>query len=316
MDIEAFLKLPREEVARLVRQDGPKVCVFALNGTRRWFKLEHPPPKEDFARAYIEAISQRIIELARLFFENGIDTLLMPALSPHLMARGDSYVDTVAFALSQLTDDPRYLDFYDTFDVRVRFYGDHRRCLAPTPYAHLSDSFDQLTRQTLSHNRHRLLWGVCAHDAAETLIALSIQYYNEHGHAPDTPALIELYYGESMPPAGLFISSGKPRVFDIPLVTNGREDIYYTVAPAPYLNESQLRSILYDHLYARRKTGATYEWMQDKDWTALRDFYHMNLDNTLGVGARKQAQGLWHPLPQVTLPDGFVNLPDDKAKEN
>ena len=40
MELESFLQLPLEEAARLVRADGPKVAVFPINGTRRWFMLE------------------------------------------------------------------------------------------------------------------------------------------------------------------------------------------------------------------------------------------------------------------------------------
>ena len=32
-----FLRLPTDEVARVVRASGTKVCVFPFNGTRRWF---------------------------------------------------------------------------------------------------------------------------------------------------------------------------------------------------------------------------------------------------------------------------------------
>ena len=303
MDIKTFQNLSTSEVAYLVRSAGPKVCVFTLNGTRRWFLLEHAPTDEqDFASAYVEAISKRYIELCQLLYNCGIDTILMPALSPHLMQRGNSYVRMAAQGIIQLTDHPQFLDFYESNEIRVRFYGDYRQCLAATPYAYLSEKFAQLTSQTLKHQRRRLFWGVCAHDATETTADLAIRYFKQHGAVPDKQTLIEMYYGEYIPPVDIYISSGKLHASDMPLIGTGREHLYFSIAPSPYLTEMQFRSILYDHLYARAKTETTYDHMQPKDWATLQEFYQLNMGKTLGVGNKKEEWGLWYPLPQAILP--------------
>ena len=41
LDREKFINLPVDEVAKIVRGDRPKTCVFPFNGTRRWFLLEY-----------------------------------------------------------------------------------------------------------------------------------------------------------------------------------------------------------------------------------------------------------------------------------
>ena len=52
---ERFLQLPTEEVAALVKATGQKVCVFPVNGTRRWFMLEHAEKiRDDFFEAYMD----------------------------------------------------------------------------------------------------------------------------------------------------------------------------------------------------------------------------------------------------------------------
>ncbi len=295
MDHSTFQNLTTSEIAQIVQADGPKVCVFALNGTRRWFMLEHAKPNIDFAAAYLDAITKRYIEIAQLLFDHGINTLLMPALSPYLMARGSDYVELAATALSQLTNQSQFLDFYHSYNVRVRFYGDYEQCFAETPYAHLPAQFDDLTTQTLGNNQYRLLWGVCAHDATETTIALSIRFYEEHGRSPTKQELITLYYGESVPPVNIFISSAKLRAFDMPLISSGREDLYYSISPSPYLTEAQLRDILYDHLFARRKEKVDYSTLKPEKWAELRTFYQNNLGKTLGIG-QKDDTGIWHPL--------------------
>ena len=70
MDAATFHTLPRPEVARLVRAAGPKVCVFPINGTRRWFMLEHAPPSgqaEDqdlLSQAYLDTMKDSIAHLS------------------------------------------------------------------------------------------------------------------------------------------------------------------------------------------------------------------------------------------------------------
>jgi len=307
MNFQTFQDLPAEEVARLVREAGPKVCVFPINGTRRWFMLEYMRGQgEDLLAAYLEASIRRHIELYTLFFEHGIDTLLTPAFGPDLMERSQDYLQVASKGLARLATDPVLLDFYKSNGVRVRFYGDHRKYLGSTPYAYLSDLFDEAAAQTAHHDRHRLFFGLFSHDPSETVAELAVQYYIKHGAVPDRRKLVELYYGEYVAPVDFFIGFEKFSAFDMPLLALGNEDLYFTVSPSPYLNAQQLRAILYDHLYSRRVEETDYSEMGTADWAAMRDFYRANAGNTLGIGAIQKRGGFWYPLPQVALPPGFT----------
>ncbi len=307
MEREAFQQLSRPEVASIMAAAGPKVCVFPFNGTRRWFMLEQAGRGGDVGAAYFEAVTDRLIELSQLLFEHGVATLLMPLLSPHLFrARGPAYTDQTVRALSLLTDDPRFLAFYRTYDVRVRFYGEFEAFLSAEGPAELVDRFNAVTTATAGNRRHRLFWGICADDAVNATASLAVRHYRENGVVPDRRALIEGYYGEYVPPVDIFISSAKPRAFDMPLLSSGREDLYFTVTPSPYLNERQLRDILYDHMFSRRNDTHDYDAMSPDDWAALRQFYVLNQGKTLGVGARLRSWGPWHPLPQVMLPEELI----------
>lgn len=308
MDLETFQSLPTEEVARLVREAGTKVCVFPTNGTRRWFMLEYGPEREeDFARAYFDAFKRRHIEIYQLLFDHGLDTVLLPFFGQYMVGRGEGYVQMAAEGLARLATQSDILDFFKAWEVRVRFYGDHRKFLRSTPYAHLSDLFDELTAKTLTHNRHRLFFGVFAHDPAETIAELTVQYYVENGRIPDKRTLVEMYYGEHVDSVDLFIGFSKLRAFDMPLLTTGTEDLYFTVSPSPYITERQLRDILYDHLYIRQGE-ADYSTLSPRDWTWMRDFYRANLENTLGVGVKRGT--IWYPVPQVELPSELADSRD------
>jgi tuberculosinol/isotuberculosinol synthase len=303
VDREQFRSLPLGEVARLVRSAGPKTCVFPINGTRRWFVLEYPDlQSSDTATEFLQVIAKRHIELYRLLFDHGLDTLLTPAFGPDLLSRGEAYVAMAAEGLAWLATNPDFLDFYKTYGVRVRFYGDYGRHLAPTPYAHLLDLFEDVTARTASNDRHRLFFGLFAHDAAETVAAVAIQHFVEEGQLPDKRRLVELYYGEYVGPADIFIGFDKFCVFDMPLLGTGNEDLYFTVSPSVCLGELQLRDILYDHLYARRGGEPDCAALEPQDRAWMRAFYQANQECILGVGARQGQKGFWYPLPQVKLP--------------
>jgi tuberculosinol/isotuberculosinol synthase len=303
MDFETFLNLSTDEVARIVHAEGPKVCVFPINGTRRWFMLEYPDlARENFVETYLDISGQRHIELYKLFFDHGIDTLVTPIFGPDLLERGEEYRSLLEQGLFWFAQDREFLAFYDAYDVRVRIYGDVQRYLENTPYESALDAYDGVARRTASHDRYRLFFGVCAHDATETVAAFSADFYQKNGNLPKKREIVAAYYGEYVPPVDLFIGfADRPAVFDMPLIATGSEDLYFTVAPSPYLNACTLRAILYDHMYARRVDDADYEALSPRGWQALGEFYTQNRHHALGLGRRHESKSFWYPLPQVEL---------------
>lgn len=312
MDLKTFQALPTEQIAQLVRAKGPPVCVFPINGTRRWFILEHPEHRAaGSVEDYLRIGGRRHIELYRMFFDHGVDTLLTPVFGPDLLDRGEDYVAMAAQGLLWFAQSPDFLEFYDTFDVRVRVYGDARRHLQQTACQRALDAFDDLARCTASHRRHRLFFGVCAHDPAETTAAIAVRFHQEHGRPPNRREIVTAYYGEYVEPVDLFVGFDRLTAFDMPLIATGNEDLYFTVSPSPYLGTATLRAILYDHLYARRVNEADYTDLQPEDWEVVAAFYSLNRDAVLGLGRRHASGNFWYPLPQVRLPSP---LADDEGQ--
>jgi tuberculosinol/isotuberculosinol synthase len=307
MKLETFLNLPTEKVASIVREAGPKVCVFPINGTRRWLMLEYPEAvAENFVNAYLKIAGQRHVELYQLFFDHGIDTLITPVFGPDILARGNGYNELIRDGLSWFARGQDFLEFYDTYDVQVRAYGDYRRYLEPTPYAEVIQDFEAIEQRTASHQKYRLFFGICAHDAAETTAQIGVDFYKAHGRLPNKQEIVEAYYGDYIEPVDFFIGFDKFAAFDMPLIANGHEDLYFTVAPSPYLHTQQLRSILYDHLYTRPQEEPDYMQMTKSDWGIMRDFYATNIKHTSGIGICHNS-GIWYPLPQIELPNNFTD---------
>jgi adenosine tuberculosinyltransferase len=299
ISLDRFLALDTPHLAELVRTSGPQVCVFPVNGTRRWFMLEHARQAgEDPYQAYLDHATQNHISLYRMFFEHGIDTLLSPIFGSDILLRGGDYMQQIGAAgLALPANGADFLKFYDEFDVRVHFYGDYRKHLSKTPYSYLCEVFDEVADKTSRHSSHRLFFGVFSSDATETVAELAIHHFTEFHSIPDRHKLVELYYGEFVEPVNLFIGFEKFTAFDMPLVALGSEDLYFTVCPSPYLSQKQLREILYDHLFTRQEPEPDYSTLSPQAWEAMRSFYRTNQDVTLGVGSTRD--GIWYPQKNV-----------------
>ncbi len=296
--LDEFLALTTEEVSRLVRAAGPQVCVFPVNGTRRWFRLEYPDSPDNIS-AYIDAMVGVKIRLCRLFFEHGLDTLIMPVFGPELLTRR-GYHEVALRGLSRLATDPMLWEFYSTNDIKIHFYGDYQSQFKEPPWSILLEQFEDLSRETARHQKHHLFLGVYAQDPTNAIAKLSIEYYNKYGAVPTREMLVELYYGEYIKPADIYIGFDHFCVFDMPLLDVGETDLYFTVCPSPYLSSTQLRQILYDHLYMRHASSAEQVSLGYPVLESLKTFYMANTGNTQGIGFVKD--GIWFPINQVNIP--------------
>jgi tuberculosinol/isotuberculosinol synthase len=267
---ERFLQLPTAEVAALVRSTGHKVCVFPVNGTRRWFMLEHGDRiGGDFFEAYMDFSIQNHVELCARLFDHGIETILAPVFGRELMQRGDEYTK------------------------RVGIYGDYRDVLTGTPYEYALKSIYAVTEATRQNSGFRLFFGVFADEVTETIARLSVEHYLAQGAVPDKQTLIQKYYGEDLPNVSLFIGFDKFSVFDMPLLSTGEEDLYFSISPSPYMTERQLRAILYDHIYVRPTPELDYTKLTGDELAWLRNYYRDHKDYAFGVGKLKF--NLWFP---------------------
>jgi len=216
--LEAFLQLPTDQVAALVKATGQKVCVFPVNGTRRWFMLEHADKiGNDFLAGYMDESIKNHVQLCSMLFDHGIDTILAPVFGRELMHRGDEYTKRVGMdGLVRTATDRCYLDFFAQYNVKVRFYGDYRDVLTGTPYEYALKSMYEVTEATKHNSQFRLFLGVFADESLETIARLSVEHYLAQGAVPDQQTLIRKYYGEDLSPVSMFIGFDKFSAFDMP----------------------------------------------------------------------------------------------------
>jgi len=295
ISFERFLQLPTDEVSNLVQATGHKVCVFPVNGTRRWFMLEHGDEiRDDFFETYMDRSIKNHVDLCSMLFEHGVETILAPVFGRELMHRGDEYTKRVGIdGLVRTATDKNYRDFFEKQNVKVRFYGDYRDVLTGTSYEYALKSIYEVTEATKQNTTFRLFFGVFADEVTETIARLSVEHYLAQGSIPDKEALVRKYYGEDLPAVSMFIGFDKFSAFDMPLLSTGEEDLYFSLSPSPYMTEHQLRAILYDHMYVRPVPEPDYTKLTGEELNWLRDYYRHNKDYAFGVGKLKFS--LWFP---------------------
>lgn len=289
--LERFLQLHTDEVAEIVRTSGTKVCVFPFNGTRRWFLLEHGNELLNQPRAYVETTIQGYVRVYKMLFDHGIETVLAPVFGKEILTRGEKYMTMIGDSMKLLAQHPAFTSLYHDHQVRVRFYGDFRTELE-AQYRHITQAFDQITDQTLRHDKHKLLYGVFATDASEAVAEISIAYFQRHHRIPKRDELVMLYYGEELEKADLFIGFEKFAAFDYPLLQSGNESLYFTIAPSLYITETLLRKILHDHIYQRPTVELDYDGLTGEQRASLRNYYRRRKDDAHGVG--HMVDGIWY----------------------
>lgn len=295
--VKDFLELSTKDVAKIVKTSGSKVVVFPINGTRRWFMLEYGHREfEDPVRAYMDIAQSRHVELYKLFFDHGINTLITPVVGAEILASRDDYMQKIGGdGLSRLATHPEFLDFYKEYGVRVRFYGDYHRNLKNTPYEFLSDLFDEITSKTSHNSKLRLFFGAFADNLNSTNIIaeFSVEYFKQYGRVPTNKEITSKYYGDYVEKASIFIGFDRFAVFDYPLINWGEEDLYFMISPSLYLTSRQLREILYDHIFTRRVSEVEYTSLSPNALDRTRNYYLQNREFTLGVG--QLLDGTWIP---------------------
>ncbi len=291
MEFETFVNLEDSAIASLVEEKGPRVVVCPINGTRRWYLLE--ARKESSETNFLQVILDRYLAIFELFFSHGIATLLTPILGPDIVNRGKQYTQMVFDALEEITTGEKYKAYYGKRDVRVRFYGDYNHYFAE--YApELFTKLSEIQAHTRDNLKHKLFWGMFAHDPVEKIARIAIDYYEETGNHPKRPDVVTKYYGEYLPPADIFIGMMPPSVFDYPLLDTGDTALYFTTAPTPYLNEEMLRRILYDYMFVRR-IDDDYSELSPSNWEELGAFYDVHLGDIYGLGKKTARGSVWLP---------------------
>jgi undecaprenyl pyrophosphate synthase len=301
LKLDEFLRLPTPRVAEMIRG---LTMAFPIDGTRRWFLLNHPDAWD--VEEYRQLTGSRYIKVFAMLFDHGVETILVPAFGGELMSRGKEYVREMMVGIARLAQSPTFAEFYRDYNVRVRFYGDWRRQVKDLPGSQaLTSALDTCVATQYTGSR-RIFYGLWADD-------LLVSIVDDLARSRTEPieftrqAIVARYYGEYVKPTDIYIGFGRPTVFDVPMLVTSQTDLYYTVAPSLNLDARLFRMIVWDHLVGRW-TQQEWDGLTETDLAALEAYYTSQHEAVLGLGEVDPATGIWYPKGFSSL-DAFRPMP-------
>jgi tuberculosinol/isotuberculosinol synthase len=296
-----FLLLPTSKVAEIIRG---LTMGFPIDGTRRWFLLNHPKIWD--VEEYKQLTAKRYTKVFAMLFDHGVETVLVPAFGGELMSRGEEYVREMMDGVARLAQSPAFTDFYHDYNVRVRFYGDWRRQVQGLPGSEAVVSALDGCAATQHTGSRRIFYGLWADDMLVTIVDDLARSRTEPVKFT-REAIVARYYGEYVRPTDIYIGFGRPTVFDVPMLVTSQTDLYYTVVPSLDLDEHLFRMIVWDHCVGR---WTQQEWnrLTEADLVALKAYYKAQHGSVLGLGEVDAATGIWYQKGFSSL-DSFRHKP-------
>lgn len=257
MTFDEFVTLAPRQMAELLtgrstEHSSALGVAMPLNGTRRWY-LAHfkKQPDELLTEDYSLQTRRGMWDLAVMLFADGVKALYMPVMGRALAERGPEYMHYAAQSLAWLATDEA-LDWYRQQGITAMCYGDID--ILPTEVYERLAALPKLTAGGANHLRY----GVFADRSTPDLIRRTIRLHKDLGKLPTESQLLEDYYAGPFVPAGLWIGTDQPTLFDVPLAVHGNTALYFLQFPTLFLDRARWRRILYDYLFVRGDQETLY----------------------------------------------------------
>jgi hypothetical protein len=304
--IERFLSLPAEAISDLVREKGkPMVGIFVPDGNQRLVKAE-TGLREDTEEFFTQvALTQTTygLDTLKVFFGHGLSILFAPLFSRSVLARGPGYHRLTALTtLEIMFASDEWLAFYDAWQVRVRVYGD-LSVVSQGGCEPAREAIERVQQITQTHTAHTLFLGIGGEPwVGQDAVRATGSFYQEQRREPSRDELLEVLYGQAVPPADFFIMSSKlAGLGALPaLICGGDTQVYYLPVPGVIgLTQETYRTILYDLLYLRDgPAGKRGPDLSSTEREQLRAWYNHHANRVIGLGSR--VADVW--LPHVPGP--------------
>jgi hypothetical protein len=273
-----FLTAPLDDV----RKVAPITMVLGAGGTRRRAVLEgFSTQSED----YTQWTRQQMMACYELVFQHGIQHLVTTlSVSSHNDEVTPGYREKIVGWIKWAVAGDEALAAYTRLGWRVRLIG-------VESWPELTSVETQLIDATADH-LGPTLWYSVASQPEQTWTRM-LQVATEQG-ITKRAELVRAFYGEEIPPATLYLGSGKPQVEDsqIPLLLVGKLECYWRQHLGYDLDAVTLRKILYDYAYVRPT------WRADKTGRAEEVTSHAHAwQNPPVIGMGRRLGPFWYPAP-------------------
>jgi undecaprenyl diphosphate synthase len=297
VEYREFMRLSDEEVSSIVKRNGAPTSVCVVDdATRRtgqvFFGLD--VNDGDFISKLNRRLSRPYQRIFSSCFNQGVDTLFVPAMTYGCYNRGDVYHHKIMeFAKEVFTGD-YWLGYFHDEDIRLRFYGDFE-FLGGLGY---KDMFDQMkeVEDFTKGGKKTLYLGFATSTHREEMRTL-VNYAKKNGLDDFEKiwnnrfnTLVRDYYGELVKSVEVFIRPCELRLSEtMPPFLGEYAELYFTPAPVTEVSHNFYRRIIYDFLYARRRTFGGRSYFENEgnvDLEAAKKIYTKYEDKVVGLGQR------------------------------
>lgn len=278
--LNEFLTIPPQEVAKV----APATMIYAPGGTRRQAVFKGIEPWSD---EFLQWARNCLFSACETIFYYGVQHLILPFIIPGNLREVNRYRAALMERAIWTVNGAESRSDYKRLSWTVRLLGSES-------FAEFKNVAEDLRTNTINQPQHRLYW-LAVRDAdspwQELLTAV------QQAQAKTRAEAIYALYGEDIPPATLYLATGKPMVsFDlIPPLLLGQLQCYWSQQPGYTLTQAQLRTILYDYAYLRPT------WREEKLERAKEALAHpkeWKEGPILGLGMRLGP--FWYPAPTAT----------------
>lgn len=293
ISIEEFLKLPTEEIQRIVlEKNRPQVGIFVPDGNRHLIicQTRLSPNSDEFYKEYARFFADSLKKSLRIFFSHGLSMLLFPLFGPSLLIRKNKFQSiTIPDAYQKIFQSEEWFQLYKEMGIRVKAYGDISQ-LEKIDILKLNmiKGIQETIEKTANHNKHTLFFGFMSENTPDMGIPqLIINFYKSNNRPPTPGEMIEIYYGEPVPPADFFIFSDKISAQGTlpPFLANRKAKMYYLPVPGFLAFDALVyRKILYDLLFLQPwESIAEYSDDELDSIETLNRFYQSHKNTIIGT---------------------------------
>jgi hypothetical protein len=275
---EEFLAAPHATIAKV----APATLILGAGGTRRRAVLEGLSPT---SREYMEWSRRQMVACLDLIFQHGVQHIITPVLvEGHAREVTAGYQDQlVAWITAGLTGKSAQED-YRRLGWRVRLIGTEA-------WPELVPVAQELAQATAAQGGPTVWFSVIVDREASWQRVLTTAAQQQ---ITARKALIRAIYGEDIPPATLLLGTGKPLIDEslAPALLIGKLECYWRQHLGYDLDQTTLRTILYDYAYLRST------WRADKTGRAESVVeYAQAWENPPVIGLGTRLGPFWYPAP-------------------
>ncbi len=275
--LEEFLSAPADEVSKV----APATLILALSGTRRRAALSGFRPYS--SNHLVQARAALFGSIQRLFHYGVRHIISVAVISANLTEYACSrqqFLDWIIWGIAG----PESMADYTRSNWSVRLIGSES---LPEfqPIAEL------LSTYTPSNTGYNLWWSVVGDPEAPLRALLTAARTST---ATTRAEMVQVLYGNDIPPATMFISFGKPVVSHelLPPLLIGQMQCYWTQYPGYHLPDQTIRRIFYDYAYMRPTGGPERLHRYDRI-----DQQRNAWENQIVLGLGQRIGSFWYPFP-------------------